>query len=315
MPRPVAGMDAPPIVAILGPTASGKSALALEAAEAWNAEIVTVDSAQVFRGLDIGTAKPTVEEQARVPHHLIDRVEPSTQWSAAEFQQAADEAIRTIQGRNKTVVLCGGTGLWYRALVHGIFRAPPIDPGLRQRIRTDLETQGSRALHRRLAELDPEAAAKIAPGDPQRIGRALEVVLQTQKPISQMQAAHGFRDVRHPVRAVALHHPRPVLWERIRTRTRAMIAAGWVDEIRALLDRGVPRDAPGLRIIGYRDMVRVAVGEKTLEAAEQDTYVATRQFAKRQANWFNQERTVHWVEAPRTVRELEDRLPPPDRPV
>lgn len=303
------------VYAILGPTASGKSDLALKAAEAWDGEIVTVDSAQVFRGLDIGTAKPRAPERAAVPHHLIDTVDPTSQWSAAQFRDAADRVISSIQKKGKRPILCGGTGLWYRALIHGIFPAPPIDPELRAQIREDLQRLGSVENHRRLARLDPSAAKRIAEHDPQRIGRALEVILQTGRPISELQAAHGFSETRYPVRAVALRHPRPALWERIRTRTRSMVEAGWVEEVRSLLARGVPPDCPGFRIIGYREMVQVAQGKKTLHEAVEATFVSTRQFAKRQGNWFNQERTVHWVDAPISLAQLEQQLRPSDPPV
>lgn len=299
-----------PVLAILGPTASGKSALALEAAQAWGGEIVSVDSAQVFRGLDVGTAKPTLEERARVPHHVLDCIEPTEQWSAAQFRDVADAAIADVKARGRLPILCGGTGLWYRALIHGIFEAPEIDPELRRRIREELSQQGSRALHARLAHLDPEAAARIAPGDPQRIGRALEVVEQTGRPISELQAVHGFQSQRHPVFAVALRHPRPVLWERIRARTEQMYGAGWLQEVRGVLARGVPEAAPGLRIIGYRDVVEVVHGRMGLLQAREATYISTRQFAKRQVNWFNQERTVTWVDAPIDLQALQRLLPP-----
>lgn len=284
-----------PILALLGPTASGKSALALEVAERLDGEIVTVDSAQVFVGLDVGTAKPTPFERARVAHHLIDVLPPTEQWTAADFAAAADACIADIRGRGRRPILCGGTGLWYRALVRGIFSAPPIDARLRATLREELAARGPEAMHAELAAVDPEAAARIAPGDPQRIGRALEVYRQTGTPISALQREHGFAEERHRVLALALAWPRDVLWSRIEARAKAMYAGGLVEEVRGALDAGVPAGAPGLRIIGYRDAVRVVEGASSVEEAREQTTIATRQFAKRQRNWFNHEEGVAWI--------------------
>lgn len=288
---------AEPLLCVLGPTASGKSALALELAQTLDAEIITCDSAQVFRGLDIGTAKPTRAERARVKHHLIDEIPPTAQWTAAEFRDRGDHAIAEVRARGRVPILCGGTGLWYRALVHGIFSAPPIDAAIRARVLEWIAREGSPAAHARLRVHDPEAAARIAPGDPQRIGRALEYFLQTGEPISRAQRAHGFKERRHDVVAFGLRWPKEALWTRIQARTRQMYADGLVEEAAAQIEHGVPDDAPGLRIIGYRDAVRVTRGELTRADAEEATAIATRQFAKRQRNWFNHEPTVEWVDA------------------
>lgn len=296
-----------PLLAILGPTASGKSALALEVAERLGGEIVTVDSAQIFIGLDVGTAKPTPEERARVPHHLIDVLPPTQQWTAADFARAADRVIDDARARGRPPILCGGTGLWYRALVRGIFEAPPIDPEVRAGVSAELSARGAPALHAELRRVDPEAADRIAPGDPQRIGRALEVYRQTGSPISALQRAHGFRDERHRVLAVALSWPREVLWERIRQRTDAMYRGGLLDEVAAVLADGVDPSAPGLRIIGYRDAVRAVRGEQSVDEARERTFIATRRFAKRQRNWFNQELGVTWVPADTSPLALVDR--------
>lgn len=279
-------MGPPVLYGVLGPTASGKSALAMALAERVGGEIVSCDSAQVFVGLDLGTAKPTRAEQARVPHHLIDLLPPTEQWSAAQYAQAADEAIAQVRARGRVPILCGGTGLWQRALVRGIFEAPAIDPALRAEIREALRTRGAPALHQELAAVDPEAAAKIQPGDPQRIGRALEVYRQTGVPISRLQAAHGFREARYRLLAVTPAVPKAVLDGRILARTRAMYAGGLVEEVAAHLQGGIPADAPGLSIIGYRDAVQVVLGQLTARDAEEKTAIATRQYAKRQRNWW-----------------------------
>lgn len=287
----------PVVYAILGPTGSGKSRLALELADRVGGEIVSVDSAQVFRGLDIGTAKPTTGDRARIPHHLIDVIDSETQWTAAHFQAAADRAIAEIRARGRVPIVCGGTGLWYRALVHGVFEAPEIDPALRAEIRAELETRGAAALHEELARVDPQAASKLHPNDPQRIGRALEIFRQTGRPISALQAEHGFREARHEVRTIALSWPKELLWPRLRERTELMYRSGLVEETRALLEAGATATGPGLSIIGYRDAVRVVLGEQPEEAAIEATYLATRQYAKRQRNWWNAEPTVRWVDA------------------
>lgn len=285
------------IYAIVGATGSGKSRLALELAARVGGEIISVDSAQVFVGLDIGTAKPSVLERQAVPHHLIDVIDSETQWTAAHFQAAADEAVAEIRARGRTPILCGGTGLWYRALVHGVFEAPEIDPEIRRSIRADLDARGPNALHEELARVDPVAAAKLHPNDPQRIGRALEVHRQTGRPISELQAEHGFRERRHAVRALALSWPKEELWRRLRERTELMYRAGLVEETRALLEAGATPNGPGLSIIGYRDAVRVVGGQLSVEAAMDATYLATRQYAKRQRNWWSGEATVTFADA------------------
>lgn len=296
------------LFAIVGPTATGKSRLALAIAEAENAEIVSVDSAQVFRGLDVGTAKPTADDQGRVRHHLIDVISPDTQWSAAEFARSADGAIADIRARGRTPLLVGGTGLWMRALVRGIFPAPEIDPAIRTEIREALWAQGSDVLHRELTRVDPVAASRIQPGDPQRIGRALEVFRQTGVPISTWQSDHGFREARYRLIGVALDVPRDVLWKRIAARTRRMYAGGLLDETQRVLRRGVAADSPGLRTIGYRDGVRVIRGTLSRAEAEERTTIATRRYAKRQRNWFNHEPDVHWMELDSQPEQVYDHL-------
>lgn len=298
----------PPLYAVMGPTAAGKTALAIALAERLDGEIISCDSAAVFRGLNVGTAKPTADEQARVAHHLIDVISPATQWSAAEFADAADDVISRLHRAEKGAILCGGTGLWMRALVRGIFRAPPIDADVRRGVRTALRERGPVAMHTVLAEVDPEAAARIQPNDPQRIGRALEVFRQTGRPISALQAEHGFASQRYRLLGVAPDWPRAVLRERIAARTRWMYANGLLDETRACLAEGVPPDAPGLSIIGYRDAVAHLQGKISLAAAVEETITATRRYAKRQVNWFNHEPDVHWIDPHAGVDVVAERL-------
>ena len=294
--------------AVLGPTASGKSVLAMALAEAVGGEIVSCDSAQVFVGLDLGTAKPTKAEQSQVRHHLIDVISPTEQWSAAQYAAAADRAIAEIRARGRIPILCGGTGLWQRALVHGIFQAPEIDPELRAAVRRALVEQGPQVLHEELRRVDPEAAAKIQPGDPQRIGRALEVYRQTGVPISRLQAEHGFREARYRLLAVTPQVEKEELHQRIKRRTELMYAAGLVEEVRALLDRGIPASAPGLSIIGYRDAAQVVAGAMTLAQAIERTETSTRQYAKRQRNWWRNDSDLWPVDPQTSAAQLWERL-------
>lgn len=287
--------EARPLYGIMGPTASGKSALAMALCEQIGGEIVSVDSAQVFLGLDVGTAKPTAAEQARVPHHLIDQTPPDTPWSAARFAEEADAVIAALWAEGKTPILCGGTGLWMRALTRGIFKAPEIEPALREAVRAELAARGPVAMHAALSKVDPAAAARIQPTDPQRIGRALEVFRQTGRPISALQAEHGFKERRYNFSGIALDWPRELLRERIAARTRQLYAGGLLEETQAALDQGYAPDCAGLSIIGYRDAVRHLVAGAPLEACIQDTITQTRRYAKRQRNWFNHEPAVRWL--------------------
>lgn len=286
------------LFAVMGPTCSGKTSLAIEIAERIDGEIVSCDSAAVFIGLDVGTAKPTKAEQARVRHHVIDTLDPKDQWSGADYAAAADAAIADIRGRNKVPILCGGTGLWMRALVHGFFEAPEIDETIREAVRAELVAKGAPAMHDELATVDPIAAGRIERNDPQRIGRALEVYRQTGTPISTFQAAHGFAEQRYRLIGVAPDVERDELRARIAVRTDRMYDGGILDETRDALAAGVPADSPGLSIIGYRDAVRVVRGQISEAAAREETTTQTRRYAKRQRNWFNKEPAVVWTKAP-----------------
>lgn len=296
------------LYAVMGPTASGKTALALDLAEQLSGEIISCDSAAVFKGLDVGTAKPAPEARARVPHHLIDVLEPTAQWSAAEFADAADAVIARLHAAGRVAVLCGGTGLWMRALVRGIFRAPSIDPDVRAEVRTALAARGPVAMHAELEAVDPEAAARIEATDPQRIGRALEVYKQTGRRISALQAEHGFSERRYRLVGVAPQWPRDVLRTRIAERTRWMYAHGLLDETRRCLDAGLSAAAPGLSVIGYRDAVAHLQGRLSLEEAVQETITATRRYAKRQVNWFNHEPDIEWISPTEAAAPVCERL-------
>ncbi|MBI4816410.1 MAG: tRNA (adenosine(37)-N6)-dimethylallyltransferase MiaA [Deltaproteobacteria bacterium] len=286
------------LLGVVGPTASGKTELAIRVAEAVGGEIVSCDSAQIYRRLDIGTAKPSSVELGRVRHHLIDVADPDEQWTAQRYAEQADRAIEDIRTRGLVPILCGGAGLWFRALVRGVFAAPPISPEIRSEVRARLRDEGSRAMHEELRRLDPVAAERLHPNDPQRIGRALELVLETGRPISKWQDEHRFASERHAFRGVLIEHGREALRCRIGERTRLMYAEGLVEEARRLLGSGARPDGPSLSVIGYREAVRVVREEIDEETAIELTTVATRQYAKRQLNWFRGEPNIEWLGAP-----------------
>ncbi len=303
-------MSPPALAAVVGATGTGKTALAVELAERFGGEIVSCDSAQIYIGLDVGTASPSPEERRRAPHHLIDVLEPVAQWSAADFAAAADRSIADIRSRGRVPILVGGNGLWFRALVRGLFEAPAIDPALRAEIRADLAGRGPEAVHAELALVDPVAAARIQPRDPQRIGRALEVFRQTGTPISELQARHGFKSERYRVAAVAIDWPRAALRDRLEVRVQQMYQGGLLEETERCLRSGAPVDCPGLSTIGYRDAVRVLRGELGRAEAERDTATATHRYAKRQRNWFAHEPSVRFLEPERVLSAAIDWLRP-----
>jgi tRNA dimethylallyltransferase len=294
----------PPLIAVVGPTASGKSALALRLARELDGEIVSCDSQQVYRGLDIGTAKPSPQERRLVPHHLLDVAEPQEGFSAARYALLARAALQGIRERGRLAVVAGGTGLYLRALLQGLFEGPARDAGLRARLATLAERFGDTRLHRLLARLDPPAAARIAPRDRVRVVRALEVRWRTGRPITEAQGRgaeplRGFR-----VLALGLAPPREALRRAVEHRTRRMLAEGLVDEVRGLLARGLGDSAPALRSIGYRQAVAVARGAMPEEEAEAVIVRETMRLAKRQVTWFrHQQPGLLWFEASDAARE------------
>jgi tRNA dimethylallyltransferase len=274
------------MIALVGATASGKSALALALAERIGAEIISCDSMQVYRELDIGTAKPTAAERARVRHHLVDLLAPDEPFSAARFVAHADEAIAAISGRGRRVLVVGGTGLYLRALRFGLIEAPARDDALRAALMAEERTHPGR-LWRRLNEVDPGAARRIAPADEVRIVRALEVFTLTGVPLSRHHAAHHRRP-RHPLAVLVLDPPLEVLRPRIAARARAMLAGGLVDETRAV----VARYGEGLRAldaVGYREVAAHLAGRLPARALEGAIVAATVRYARRQRTWFNKE--------------------------
>ncbi|MEW6489406.1 MAG: tRNA (adenosine(37)-N6)-dimethylallyltransferase MiaA [Thermodesulfobacteriota bacterium] len=286
----------PPIVVIAGPTASGKSALALALAKELGGEIVSADALQVYRGLDIGTAKPTREERARVPHHVIDVAEPTEAYSAGRFRADADQAIREIRARGRPVLVCGGTALYLKALLGGLAPAPPRDAALRSRLLAAWEAGEQAGLFAELQAADPVLAARLHPNDKSRILRGLEVWRIGGVPLSALQAGHGFSGQPYAALRLGIDVPRDELYRRIDRRVLAMLEAGWADEVRGLLEAGLPLGAPGLQAIGYRELARWV-----REGGEWGSVVAsiqqsTRRFAKRQLTWFRR-MELQWVQA------------------
>lgn len=278
---------------LVGPTAVGKTALSLTLAEALEAEIVSADSRLLYRGMDIGTAKPTPAEQARVPHHLVDVADPDEVWTVARFQDAAHRAIADIHAQGRLPMLVGGTGQYVWAVVEGwqVPRVPP-QPALREALERWAAQIGPEALHARLARLDPAAAARILPSNLRRTVRALEVIFTTGRRFSEQQ---GKQPPPYDILILGLERPRDELYARIDARIEAMLAAGWVDEVRRLLEAGYTPDLPAMSSIGYAELAAYLRGVYSLEEAVARIRKRTRVFVRRQANWFKRnDPRIHW---------------------
>ncbi len=291
----VSGSSWPLLVAIVGPTAAGKTALSLELAERLGGEIVSADSRQIYRGMDIGSAKATPAEQARAPHHLLDLVDPDQVLTLAEYQRLAYRAIADIHGRGRVPLLVGGSGQHVAAILEG-WRIPEVapQPALRAALAADAAAAGAEALHARLAALDPAAASRIDHRNVRRVIRALEVCLVTGRPISELQRKElpAYRIVR-----IGVTRPRPVLYERIDRRVDRMVEAGLVDEVRRLADAGYGWDLPALTGLGYRQIGLYLRGEKTLAEAVALVKQATRRFVQQQYNWFPlDDPAIRWLD-------------------
>ncbi len=296
MPSPADGGRLPPLVVIVGPTAVGKTALSVRLAEELGGEIVSADSRQVYRGMDIGTAKATADERARVPHHLVDVVDPDETLSLAQFQEMAYAAIDGILARGRVPFLVGGTGQYVRAAVEGwqVPRVPP-DGGLRRELYDQADEQGAEALHARLRALDPVAAARIDPRNVRRVVRALEVSLITGRPISEQQhrSPPPYR-----ILMIGLAMPRSHLYRRIDERVQRMIEAGLVHEVRRLVAAGYGFDLPAMSGVGYGQFAPYLAGHATLDDVAREIKRATRRFVRHQGNWFRRDDPrVHWFDA------------------
>jgi tRNA dimethylallyltransferase len=286
-----------PIIAVVGPTASGKSALGVELALRLGGEIVNCDSVQVYREIEIATAKVPLEERRGVPHHLIDFVDPRANYTAGAWARDAARVVAEIESRNHTALLVGGTGLYLRALREPFFESPPTDERLRARLVRLRERRGAEHLHEVLRRLDPASAARLKPRDWSRVQRALEVRLQTKRPLSAQQGARPTPPPFAPrLRVFALDPPRAELYRRIDARAAEHFRAGLVEEVRGLLARGVPAASSALGAHGYRRVVEHLRGGRTLESAVEQTQRDVRHYAKRQMTWFRREPGVEWIE-------------------
>lgn len=290
-----------PLIAVVGPTASGKSELAVRLCQALNGEVISADSVQIYRRFDIGSAKPTERERALVAHHLIDELDPLDAADAARFVRLADERIEDLRARGKRPIICGGTFLWVRALIYGLAPAPPADDALRARHKADAERLGREHLHERLREIDRPSYERLAPNDLLRVSRALEVYELTGRTLSELQAGHGFKTPRYDVRLVGIKHERALLNQRIEQRALQMLERGWIEEVRGLLRDGYS-EARALRSVGYRQVAEAVAVDAPIDMAALVASVAraTRIFVRRQLTWLRDE-NVSWLSSTDTA--------------
>jgi tRNA dimethylallyltransferase len=284
-----------PLVVIVGPTASGKSTLAVWLALQLGGEVMACDSTQMYRGFDIGTAKPSAEERQGVAHHMMDLLDPSEEATAGGYRERAIGVLEDLRIRRRLPIFTAGTGLYLRSLLEGLADVPQRSESLRERLRTSAAEHAAGHLHRILRRLDPISAGKIAAADEQKLIRAIEVSLLAKKPMSEVQRRGriplpGWRAAR-----IGLQPEREELYKRVHARTEAMLASGWMEEVRRLAAGGLPDDAKPCNFIGYRELRAVLRGEMKLEEARAAIQQATRRYAKRQMTWFRQEAGVHWL--------------------
>jgi tRNA dimethylallyltransferase len=284
-----------PLVAVIGPTASGKSALGVWLAEQLGGEVVACDSTQLYRGFDIGTAKPILAERRGVPHHLLDVLGPQDAATAGGYRQMALAVLTDLRSRARIPVFTVGTGLYLRTLLEGLADVPQRSEELRGRLRRSARRHGPGRLHKVLARLDAQAAEKISAADEQKLIRAIEVCLLAKMPLTELH-----RSGRAPLQGwhalkIGLAPDREALYKRIEARTDAMLASGWLEEVRALLEGGLPENAKPFDFIGYRELRAVLQGLRTLDEARAAIQQATRRYAKRQLTWFHREPAVHWL--------------------
>lgn len=293
----------PKIIIICGPTALGKTSMAIKVAEIFNGEIIGADSMQIYRYMDIGTAKPTADEQSHVAHHMIDLIDPDEHFDARQFAEMAYEKIIRLYARGITPFVVGGTGLYIKALVHGLFKSGPSDIQVRERLQEQARIYGVDFLHQKLRRYDPDTSERIHANDSYRIIRALEVNELTGKSITELQQDHGFKENRFNALKIGLHIKRELLYDRIDRRADAMIDSGFFDEVNRLLGMGYSDDLKSMQSIGYRHLIDFIKGrcswDETLRTLKRDT----RRYAKRQLTWFKAEPEIVWKE-PGQLREI-----------
>ena len=284
-----------PLICIIGPTAVGKTEIALRLAQYFDTEIVSIDSRQIYRKMDIGTAKPTPDQQRAVPHHLIDCVDVGQPFSVAEYQRLADTAIAKIHERGKRTMAVGGAGLYFRSIIDGLFDGPGADAEIRSKLRREADEHGNAALYERLRRCDPEAANRVHPNNLVRVIRALEVYELTGKPISAFQGQWQTNEPRYRFRAFGLNMPRETLYQRIEKRTDQMVETGLIEEVKGLLNQGAPRNCIAMQSFGYKELIDYLDGKRTLDEAIALLKQNTRRFAKRQLTWFRSDSRIEWL--------------------
>lgn len=295
-------MDKKPLVVIVGPTAVGKTKLSIDLAKALNGEIVSADSMQIYRYMDIGTAKPTPEERQGIPHHMIDVIDPDQEFSVAEYQRLATKAIDDIHRRNKLPIVVGGTGLYVKSLLYPMnFTDASYDPELRKQLQHEAEVRGKEYLHKKLQAVDPKTAARLHPNDVRRVIRALEVYHLTGKPMSEYNQELEKMGYRYNVAMIGLTMDRAKLYERINQRVDEMIQKGLLYEVKQLLDKGYTRDMISMQGLGYKELIDYFQGKISLEEAIYVLKRETRRYAKRQLTWFRAQKDIEWI----NVDELE----------
>ncbi|MDE0299812.1 MAG: tRNA (adenosine(37)-N6)-dimethylallyltransferase MiaA [Candidatus Poribacteria bacterium] len=282
------------MIFILGPTAIGKTEIALPLAQRINAEIVSLDSRQLYRQMNIGTAKPTLAQRETIPHHVIDCVDIDQQFTVADYQRRFDKSLAEIRERHRRALVVGGAGLYFRAVVDGLFPGPSADFAIRERLRQEADGHGALALHERLHQCDPESAARIHPNNTVRVIRALEVFELTGKPISALQVQWKHPAPRYEFRSFGLDMPREQLYDRIETRADRMMAIGLIEEVKGIIDAGYPSDCVALSSFGYKEIIDYLNGQLTLFEAVALLKQNTRRFAKRQLTWFRSDTRIEW---------------------
>ena len=285
----------PPLVAIVGPTASGKSALGIFLAKEFRGEVIACDSTQLYRGFDIGTAKPALAERAAVPHHLIDVLAPTEESTAGGYRERALRVLDDLRSRSRMPIFTVGTGLYLRALLEGLADLPLRSEEMRDRLRGIAAAQGPGQLHTMLELLDPDAANQIAPADEQKLIRAIEICLLTKKSLTEIHRSGRTPLTDWRILKIGLQPGRDALVQRIDRRTDTMLQAGWLAEVSRLAQSGLPDDAKPFQFIGYRELRNHLRGEITLDAVRTAIQQSTRQYSKRQQTWFRREQNVHWL--------------------